>query len=371
MEKPLISIIIPNYNNAAYISKSIDSALKQGLENVEIIVVDDCSTDNSVSIVKTQYSSNQKVILHENKKNMTVGFSRDLGIEKAKGKYIFFLDPDDWLEPNAFTHLVTIAEENKTDITACGVTCVYEDGKKETYHAHELWCNGGINALWYFSEHKIGSICWNKLYRRDFILRNNIKFNSKYISEDVPFTLRAAYLCKKYISISNEYYNYFQRDDSVHHTRQGIIHLRSYINLYKQIQNLLFEFGINKMPDGKKLSRAIIKAHWYDDVFPKLLKYVRSRAQQEWEDECRAACEAELGENAYPLSDYIIYSMSVLNQNDHLMNSYKTQLEQSQDELENIYKSRKWHFAVSVGKFISRILPTGSKRRRIFDSIYH
>ncbi len=96
-----IGVIIPNYNSGIYIKKCLDSLLEQEYKVNEIIVVDDCSTDESTKIVKEYTKKNNNIILLENEKNMGVSYSRNRGIENTKSEYIMFCDSDDWYEKQA------------------------------------------------------------------------------------------------------------------------------------------------------------------------------------------------------------------------------------------------------------------------------
>ena len=209
---PAISVIIPTYNCAQYIRRSIDSVLSQGLKNLEVIIVDDASTDDTRDVLDKYFGANNQIkrIVHpENKK---LGGARNTGMDVAKGKYLFFLDADDWLEKKSLVHLASIAETYGAEIVACGVNKSWENGRVVRYHSEAFACEGGIEALHHLADYRIGSIVWNKLYLREFIEENKLRFVPQYFHEDVMFTTNAVYLCKKYISINELYYNYFQRE---------------------------------------------------------------------------------------------------------------------------------------------------------------
>lgn len=121
MEVPAISVVIPMYNVAKYIGECLDSLLLQSFKNFEVIVVDDCSTDNSVAVVKS-YSPkfNGRLKLTRTKKNFgTGGPPRNKAIELARGEYIFFVDADDAITPTALAELYPVAKNFDADIVAC------------------------------------------------------------------------------------------------------------------------------------------------------------------------------------------------------------------------------------------------------------
>lgn len=306
---PLISVIIPTYNSAKYIERAVDSILAQGLKNLEVIIIDDASTDNTQDVLRSKYLNNHtvKIILHD--KNKKQGESRNTGLNIAKGKYIFFLDSDDWIESKALSHLASIAEEYNVEIVACGINMVWENNKSEKYHAFAFSTKGGRDALNHFIDYRIGSIVWNKLYLREFIERNKLRFVDSYGKEDVIFTLQSVYVCKKYISINNYYCNYFQRSDSCLHSKQTLIHLSSYIQLYSDMIQFIEKIGICSDAEGEKICFDLLKSHCANDVYPRLVDYIQTRSSVVWENECLLACKKVLGVKGYALSSFIVEAM--------------------------------------------------------------
>lgn len=124
---PFFSIVIPNYNNAEWLSYSINSILSQTFNNYEIIVIDDCSTDNSIDIIK-RYN---KVKLIQCKEKAFNGGSRNLGIKEVQGKYILFLDSDDWYSNNDCLQLIydTIINNNYPDCISLSYDCLIGNNK--------------------------------------------------------------------------------------------------------------------------------------------------------------------------------------------------------------------------------------------------
>lgn len=128
MEQPLVSVIIPTYNNGKYIQKAIDSVLRQDV-NIEIIVIDDCSTDNTHIIIE-QYRSYPFFIYVKNHKNEGVAASRNKGIDLAKGKYIAYLDADDWWLDNKLKKQLLLLEKLKVVLCYTARYITSDDGKK-------------------------------------------------------------------------------------------------------------------------------------------------------------------------------------------------------------------------------------------------
>src|SRR5699024_12612522 len=115
MKNPIISIIVPVYNAKNYIEKCLNSILNQDIKDFEIIVVNDASDDDTINILKS-YAKNKQIVLINNEENLGTGESRNKGILFARGKYIGFVDNDDWVEKNYFSSMVKKMEEENSDI---------------------------------------------------------------------------------------------------------------------------------------------------------------------------------------------------------------------------------------------------------------
>lgn len=199
-----LSIVIPVYNLAQYIEKCLNSILNQPFKDYEIICVNDGSTDNSLEVLN-RYKD--KIIIID-KENEGSGVARNVGIDRAQGEYIFFIDGDDWLEDHVLEKIVNKADELNTDILFFGGLSYYQLNSphpnpprpgRELYKGQ----NGGYskNKLpkKYFNRvfsskdikkdvFKFPSTPWSKLYRREFLLKNNIRFQNIKVGQDqLPF----------------------------------------------------------------------------------------------------------------------------------------------------------------------------------------
>ena len=125
-----ITVIIPIYNAEKYLERCVNSVLAQTQTDLEIILIDDGSSDNSPMICDSYASKNDNVsVIHQ--KNAGVSAARNVGIETATGKYIGFVDSDDWIEPKMFERLLSEAERTESDVVMCDATTVYEDGRTQ------------------------------------------------------------------------------------------------------------------------------------------------------------------------------------------------------------------------------------------------
>lgn len=308
--RPMVSIIIPTFNCASYVCRAIDSVLKKGKNNFEIIVVDDASTDQTQEILNNSYKNNEtvKIIRHQN--NLKLGAARNTGLDLARGKYVFFLDADDWLEEGSIEELIILAEKNKAEIVACGMKKVWDNGEQQSYHGHNFSCQGGVEALTQFATHKIGSIVCNKLFLRDFIEKNQLRFIVGFWHEDVMFTAKAIYQCEKYISVDNQWYNYFQRNKSIVNSKQTQLHLESYLKLYLDMIEFIKNNNLFETREGKILSMGLLKAHCSDAIYPNLKRYVNARSKTEWESECIEACSKVFGVDGLGIADFLVRAMN-------------------------------------------------------------
>ena len=207
-----IGVIVPNYNSGTYIKKCLDSLLEQEYKVNEIIVVDDCSTDESKKIVKEYTEKNDNIILLENEKNMGVSYSRNRGIENANSEYIMFCDSDDWYEKQATKRMMEKVEKDSADFVLAGYYITYKDGRKIEVKYNNL-NNIKIDKEMAISYLPITSS--SKLIKKSILVEHNIKYPEGIKNcEELPVIPVAGFYAKKVIYIDECLYNYFQRENS-------------------------------------------------------------------------------------------------------------------------------------------------------------
>lgn len=217
-----LSIIIPVYNVEKYIGSCLDSCLAQDLpkEEYEIVVVDDGSPDNSSAIVEEYIQKNQNIrLIH--RENGGLSAARNTGLRAAYGKYVWFVDSDDWIECNCLRYLVGLAEETDLDVLCFGLQLVYPDGRKILYN---ISSDDGRKV--YKGEEFICKVdmppgAWAALYKGEFLYRNNLRFYEGIIHEDQEFTPRAYCLAGRIAYTNRGVYNYFQRVGSIMKSSQN------------------------------------------------------------------------------------------------------------------------------------------------------
>lgn len=210
-----ISAIIPVYNVEDYIDKCIESLLLQSLDNFEILLIDDGSTDNS-GMICDSYANKYENIKVFHKENGGLSSARNYGLEKAKGEFISFIDSDDWIHKDMYLELYNAAIKNKADIAQCRYLKVFnEDIEINTNINRKIEVFNNIAALnnFYNDKYKETVVCWNKIYRKK--LFNDIKFPVGKIHEDEFTTHKLIYKAKKIVYLKDELYYYRQREGSI------------------------------------------------------------------------------------------------------------------------------------------------------------
>ena len=221
---PKISVIIPIYNVESYLGKALESIINQSFSDIEIICVDDGSTDNSLQIIK-EYEKNDKRIKIISKENGGVSSARNAGVDIAQGEYLYMYDPDDWVESRILEVLYKKALKNNSEITECDFVehksvCVDSVSKKKLKIKGNFLTKVKVHFGYNYSVKDLGNHmfslranCWNKLYKKELIEKNNIRFRNVNI-EDYFFNLES-FLCAKSICYINEYlYHYCIRENS-------------------------------------------------------------------------------------------------------------------------------------------------------------
>lgn len=220
MKKPQISIIIPLYNKSKYIKQCIDSLLIQTFSDIEIICVDDKSTDDSAEIVKLLASKDDRIIMIQHIKNFGTMKSRSTGVKKATGFYIMFVDADDELEPNACEILNEYVKQFKADIYGFGTNVICPDIKIQEktqlyFKPYEGYLYGNDILKRIIVNEEVSYAVWDKLYSSSLckkvyeqIGECHIKREVNPITEDIYALLFIGYYADSFFGISDSIYRY-------------------------------------------------------------------------------------------------------------------------------------------------------------------
>lgn len=211
-----ISIIIPIYNVDKYLDKCLDTIINQTYKNLEIILINDGSTDNSLNICKTYAKKDERIIIL-NKENEGVSISRNKGIKIATGKYVVFMDADDYVASNHVEHLYNCMIENNVDLVISNAIDIKEDGtivknKKNS----DLLMTRDECLCELLTEKNFYHVCWGNLYKKEFL--EECLFNSNYrIAEDLDFLYTYISKTKKVYFTSKKTYYWVIRNTSATH----------------------------------------------------------------------------------------------------------------------------------------------------------
>lgn len=224
MEKR-ISIVIPAFNGAKHIERCLDSIVNQSYKNMEIIVIDDLSTDTTIEIVERYMKEYEEIVLIKNNHNIGCGDTRNFGISIATGEYMTFIDCDDWIDSDYLLRAIESMERNKVDIVINDVRYELTNAASSTsfieYKNNNTIDNKFALKLLCKCESQDISICsnvWNKIYRTEFIKNNNIFFPKNVLWEDNFFTF-LLFIPKSKIAINpGAKYHYFKNNGSIVHT---------------------------------------------------------------------------------------------------------------------------------------------------------
>ena len=260
MNNPLVSIIVPVYNVQNSVARCLESICAQTWKDIEVILVNDGSRDESFSICEQFREKDPRIVLVD-KSNSGVSETRNCGMSLARGKYVQFVDSDDYLDPDFTERLVTAAEANNADLVIAPYWMVIPaNSSKATQALENLQENLGIDAekkpddireygflpegiydrdtfalrLMEKPASFFYSVLWNKLYRRDILADHHLQFTSEVRwAEDLVFNLEYILYANVFVSISKAGYHYVQNPQSICHTQ---------INLASIVQNKLQVF---------------------------------------------------------------------------------------------------------------------------------
>lgn len=201
---PKVSIIVPVYNVEKYILRCIESLLNQTLKDIEIVIVNDGTKDNSIKLIENNFIDDRIKIF--NKKNGGQASARNYGLKKAMGEYIFYVDSDDFIELETLEKMYEQAIKNNSDLVICDYYKLFEDGNK-IYQSTIPFYDKKNNKISVIS--MPGPVC--KLFKKDILIDNRIKFLENHIFEDNAIMPYACSLCENVVYIKKPYYYYFQR----------------------------------------------------------------------------------------------------------------------------------------------------------------
>ncbi len=222
MDKGLLSIIIPVYNMEKYLERCLESVINQSYKNIEIIIINDGSTDNSHQIIKN-YSAKYNNINYINlQNNRGLGNARNCGLDSAKGEYVTFIDSDDWIDSNFYMTIINNIKKYNLDIAVAGIVNEYDDRKAYTYRYkypfdNQITGKFALNLLIKSTNQDIyiTPIVNNKVYKRTLIESLHLRFIENNYNEDDIFSFLLIREARKIGVVKDTYYHYYQRSSSI------------------------------------------------------------------------------------------------------------------------------------------------------------
>lgn len=206
MEK--ISVIVSVYNTEKYVKRCIDSIINQSYKNIELIIIDDGSSDNSRKILES-YSNLKQVKLILNDDNHGLAYSRNIGVEKATGKYVGFIDSDDYIACDYYEKMMNSIVSNKSEVSICDIKLIYELNNEERIAK----CYDDVFDVGNVVNNGLAASACNKLFLKELIINN--KFETGKVNEDIAVVIPAICKAKKISYVEECYYNYIQRNNSI------------------------------------------------------------------------------------------------------------------------------------------------------------
>lgn len=204
---PKVSVIVPIYNVEKYLEKCINSLLSQTLEDIQIILVNDGSKDNSGNIAKEYEKNNKDRVIYVEKENGGLSDARNYGLKYATGDFIAFLDSDDYIEKNAYEEMYNKVIEENADYVECDF--IWEFPNKIRVDKQYPYKNKKEMLSF------VRVVAWNKLIKRQLITDNNLEFPKGLRYEDVEFTYKLIPFINKFAYVDKPFIHYVQRKGSI------------------------------------------------------------------------------------------------------------------------------------------------------------
>jgi len=269
-EKIKLSFVIPIYNAELYLNKCVDSILSSNSKNIEIILVDDGSTDNSGKICD-EYAQNNKRIRVIHQKNQGVSSARNTGIKEASGNNIFFIDNDDWIDGSKIENIIKIIDEKDPDIIINRSLIVTENNeliKNDFIIKDKVNGKDAEDVINYFRQEKVKlGAPWQYIFKKEIVIKNNISFNPRQNGVDDSYFSAALFVNSKSFYLNdNIIYYWRQRINSQGKTHPKHEYILKIISSIESMSNFL-----NKTDEEYK--RSFVYFNIYKNTYALIGKY--------------------------------------------------------------------------------------------------
>lgn len=284
MSSPLISVIIPVYNVEKYLKQCLDSIVNQTLKDIEIICVDDGSTDSSLAILK-EYAQKDTRFTILTQRNLRAGVARNTGLQKAKGKYLSFLDSDDFFELNMLEEMYNKAEKDQSDIVICAFTS-FDEQTQEIKKIHKI--KAEIEAKSPFNPKTVSEQLfnfskpnpWTKLFRRSFFIENNLYFENCICCNDLTCVCTAMAIANK-ISILNKSFIYYRINQKTNITAERHKNPDSVLYALQRLRENLEKYNLYDLYKYTFKVKARVSFRWKPELYtPEEQLHIKEQAKQ-------------------------------------------------------------------------------------------
>lgn len=281
MQNTLLSVIIPAHNIANYLSQSIESALEQGVDRLEILVVNDGSTDDTAALA-ARYAGGDRRVRVIDMEHRGVSAARNRGVDEARGEYVLFLDADDFLLPATLKPLLQMAGKHKLDLLGYAHCHVSPDAKPSDFQTADIDPEQPlhiVDAPRFVEQYNTPGQAWWYLVRRDTLLKSGARFPEGHLLEEAGYNFRLFLACRRLAMRGTTAYAYRNRPDSAMHSNDeehGIRLLGDYIYAAQDVKCLLHDCGDKYTEKGYRRW----ESHWRNYVFfgaIRAMKYGRTR----------------------------------------------------------------------------------------------
>lgn len=244
---PEVSVIIPVYNNEKYVEECVRSVQNQTFEDLEILVINDGSTDGSGEILERLLREDRRIRLFR-QENKGAGAARNKGLDTASGRYLVFVDGDDWIAPDYIEKLYAAAEERESEMVICGFTCVTEAGEtlREVYPKEYRRFEGEECVF------QISAVC-SHFYKKSLWDRYCVRFSAQERGEDMPVSLFFGAVCDKISTIISCGYMYRQHSRSAMHNFRGLRQFSLPLKALEETIQKIERTGVSNSPEFYEL----------------------------------------------------------------------------------------------------------------------
>lgn len=250
METHGLTVIIPVYNTEKYLYRCLESVTNQSEQSIDIIIINDGSTDDSDRIIKSFAAKYSNIYYIKNDSNIGVGNSRNIGIKNAKTKYIGFIDSDDWVDITYYHEMLKKIVTNNAEMCISGIKTEVNDACNWKYRykypsditVDSHFCLQSLTSR-YNTDIAISPIVNNKIYKKSMLIDNSIYFDNSRRAQDIYFSFMVFIFANKVAIDKNVFYHYYQREFSATHNF-SVSYVDDYSYILLSLKNELTDRGL-------------------------------------------------------------------------------------------------------------------------------